>query len=267
MARNPDRMLTLIRRVRTSLEMIGEDLENPKVWSRPALPEDFSVTVHHGGGRNIAGDPVGVVGTLRQKIAIVIGRVSYVLTGWKRYHKSRGMSTVAYCDWASVLLGRYGRLRGHRHNGGQWGIQNTVTRAFVFVHGFGQHIYRRGWLALGLFWFCAGDPEIKGHCDWNDHPASKSRTSCPSETTMEGIRAEKHIKALGTLRWPKRFPALRSRGIRVRAATLRLKDLGYLPGMTSQYTRNVRMAVLRWQLASGRRPTGKVGLDDWKALA
>jgi hypothetical protein len=266
MSCDPYPMLSQVQAVRSSSEMLGVDLDDPKVWSRPAVIDpDFYLTVHWGGGPNLAGWPVEEPAlTSAQKLAVLLGRCKTVLRGWMAYHRSKGMSTIAYSTWVSVW-GQLGRLRGHRANGGQWGSINTITHALVLVMGLGQKASKRAWQTVGLVWFCAGAPRVVGHRFFNDWPQTQTTTSCPGDENAQIIADEGYVTALGRLRHRK---AGSSRGRRVRAVTLKLTELGMLDGMRSRYSAEVGHSVAKFQGAYYVNDRlGTVGPNTWRALA
>lgn len=258
---DPYPMLSQIMKVRTSAEMIGVDLENPQVWTRPAVTDYQFLSVHWGGGANPAGWPIEEPAlTFAQKVAVQIGRVGRVLRSWLAYHKSKGMSTIAYSTWVDSLFGRLGKLRGHRYNGGQWHRINTITHALVLVMGFGQKASRLAWRTVGLVWFCSGGPRVVGHRFFNDWPETEGPTACPGDENSAIIERRGYIDALGVL-------ARGSRGKVVRAATLKLARLRYLDRMRSRYTSEVAEAVRTFQLVHHLPMDGKIGPATWMALA
>lgn len=268
MSCDPYPMLSQVQSVHSSKEMLGVDLDDPDVWTRPAVTDpDFYLVVHWGGGPNQAGAPFEEPGlTLAQTIAFQIGRCKSVLRSWHAYHKSKGMSAIAYSTAVDSLFGQLIRLRGHRYNGGQWGTINTFTHALVLIMGFGQKASRRAWQTVGLVWFCAGAPRVVGHRFFNDWPQTLTATSCPGDENSRILEAAGYVTALGRLRHRK---AGSSRGRRVRAATLKLTELAFLGGKRSRYTAEVRDAVAAFQQIYFVHvdPAGVVGPTTWKALA
>lgn len=274
MSCDPDPMLRQIMRVRTPEEMIGVDLDDPAVWSRPQVSDpDYYLTLHWGGGPNIAGWPIEEPAlTLPQKLALQLGRCKSVLRGWLAWHTRIDpdtglpvMSTIAYSRWVDSIWGMTGRLRSHRHNGGQRGTVNTITDAVVLVMGFGQTASKRAWQTLGLIWFCGQAPRFVGHRFFNTWPR-QTWTSCPGDLNTTLLAEEHHIRCLGVLRHRK---AGSSRGRRVRAVTLKLTELAFLGRMQNRYTAEVAAAVEAFQQAyfvTGDKP-GMVGFNTWKALA
>jgi hypothetical protein len=265
MTHDPYPMLEQITRVIPPGDMLTMDLDDPKVWSRPPIENYQFLVVHWGGGPNPAGGPIEEPAlTFAQKVQVQLGRVKQVFAVWLPFHvHSRGMSTIAYSSWVDSLFGRIGRLRGHRSNGGQWGSINSITHAVVLVMGFGQVASRRAWRSIGLIWFCSGGPRVVGHRFFNNWPQTQSQTSCPGDPNSKVISDEGYIAALGRLH-RRRVP---SRGVCVRAATLKLKRLGYLPRMFGLYSLPVETAVREFQAVHGLRVDGIVGSDTWKALA
>jgi len=268
MSCDPYPMLFQVMKVRSSKEMLGVDLDDPQVWARPAVTDpDFYLTVHWGGGPNQAGAPIEEPGlTVPQKIAFQIGRCKSVLRSWHAYHKSKGMSAIAYSTAVDSLFGQLSRLRGHRYNGGQWGSINTITHALVLIMGLGQKASRRAWQTVGMVWFCAGAPKVVGHRYFNSWPQTQLTTTCPGDENSVLIDAQRYVAALGRLRHRK---AGSSRGRRVRAATLKLTELAFLGKKQSKYTAEVRDAVEAFQqryFVSGD-PVGVLGFYTWKALA
>lgn len=264
MSRNPYPTLEQVTRVVPPRDVLRMDLDDPKVWTRPSIVDYRFLCVHWGGGPNQAGNLIEEPAmSLAQKISVTFGRVKEVARSWEAYHISKGMSAIAYCT-AIPLYGGILRWRGHRHNGGQWGSINSFTHAAVFVLGFGQHPTRWAWRSLGLLWFCSGGPQVVGHRYFNAWPQTQSKTSCPGDPISEDINQERYVRALGTLR----FGVPLMRGQQVRALTVKLAGLGYLPGMRSRYGRQVRAAVGEFQKAHkvDSRP-GVVGPATWKALA
>jgi hypothetical protein len=274
MPHDPYPMLQQVMKVHTSKEMLGVDLDDPRVWSRPPVTSpDYYLTVHWGGGPNPAGGPVEEPGlSLTQKMLFQLGRVRSVLRSWLAYHTrpisqgGRGMSTIAYSSWVDSLFGQCGRLRGHRHNGGQWGTVNQITHALVLVMGLGQKASKRAWQTVGLYWFCGGAPRVVGHRFFNDWPETKTTTSCPGDENSRIIADEGYVKALGVLRCRK---AGSSHGRRVRAVSLKLTELAFLGGVENRYGKRVEEAVASFQQMYPVHgdPAGVVGFNTWKALA
>jgi hypothetical protein len=264
MSRDPYPLLHKILKIHASKDILGVDLEDPKVWTRPPIADYRYLTVHWGGGPNRAGWPIEEPAmTFRQKVAVQIGRVSGVLKGWHAYHRSNGMSAIAYSTWVDSLFGRVGRLRGHRWNGGQWGSINGITHAVVLVMGFGQKASRLAWRSVGLIWFCSGAPAVVGHRFFNDWPQTKTATSCPGDENTRAIAEREYVKALGVLH---RRP-IPSRGKPVKACTAKLCQLLYLPRRYGTYRMAVRKAVVAFQTDHGLEPDGLVGPATWQRLA
>ncbi len=266
--RNPYPLLEKSMKVIPPADMLPVDLDDPAVWHRSDLPADHSITVHWGGGPNIAGDslPEEPEMTLREKIAVTMGLVRRVLTGWHRYHVvSRGMSAIAYCTAIPIRYSRVVRLRGHRVNGGQWGSINQETHAVVFVLGAGQYPGRAAWRTLGMIWFCGGGPMVWGHRDWNDDRRTQTTTYCPGNRIWQGIIDRKYVTALGRLR--KRRNGTFPGGRRVRMLTGKLQELEYLDRQYHWYRRVVRRAVEDFQWNYGLDEDGVVGPVTWAALA
>jgi len=267
MTRDPYPMLEKVCRIYTPKKIVGVDLDDPAVWSHPPIEDYRYLSVHWGGGANIAGWPIEEPAlTLGQKMAVQLGRIRSVLKGWLAYHKSKGMSTIAYCTWVDILFGRIGRLRGHRFSGGQWGSINGIAHALVLVMGFGQKASRKAWQAVGLVWFCSGGPQVVGHRFFNDWSETQTTTSCPGDENSKIIADEGYIGALGVLRY--RPLGLSSKGRCVKAATLKLAELGYQLRPSRNYGKLAQSVVIDFQINhDGLIPDGRVGPSTWKALA
>lgn len=272
MSYDPYPLLRRVLKVHTSKEMLGVDLDDPKVWDRPKVVDpDYYLVVHWGGGPNIAGWPVEEPGlTAMQKLLLLLGRCKTVLRGWLAWHTrivngQQVMSTIAYSTAVDSQRGSLIRLRGHRHNGGQWGSQNRISHALVLIMGFGQTATRRAWQTVGLVWFCGGGPRVVGHRFFNTWPESKTTTSCPGDENSRLIAEEKYVRALGTLTYGSPV----SVGRRVRAVSLKLGSLGYACPRRRLYRGDVARAVADFKAQNGiveGRP-GRVGFHTWKALA
>jgi len=266
--RDPFPFLEQIIKVYPPGQFLPDDLDTPQGYRSGRFPDplagDISLTVHHGGGPNPAGDPLDEPESpWWQKLAVSFGRVTGVLRSWHAYHRSKGWQAIAYCAAIDPRMGRVYRLRGYRRNAGQWGGINAETMATVFVLGYPQYPTRAAWRALGLIWLAMTGPEVKGHRDWNDDPRTQSPTSCPGPDIWQGLHAGRHVEALGRLR----YRTVPMRGVAVRAATLRLTELGYLARKQRRYLRNVANAVEQFQSAHGLVVDGIVGPVTWKALA
>jgi hypothetical protein len=265
MIRDPFPFLEQITRVIPPKDVLPVDLDDPAVFNHPRLEDGASLTTHWGGGPNEAGWPIEEPEmTFLQKMAVEFGRVKRVLTSWHNYHRSRGMAAIAYCVAVTPRFGRIIRLRGYRWNGGQWGSINHETLAHVFVLGYGQYPTRQAWRSLGLIWFAMGGPDHYGHRDWNNDPRTQTTTTCPGDDIWRAIHAGEPIKALGVLRYR---AGVKMHGITVKAATLRLTELGYLHGKQRRFLLNVHNAVKAFQVDKHLTVDGIVGPATWKALA
>ena len=258
---DPYPMLGKIQRIIPSSQALGVNLEDPDVWDRPDITDYQYIVVHWGGGPNDAGWPIEEPALKwHEKVAVQLGRVFRVLRVWMAWHKSRGMSTIAYSTWVDSLYGRIGKLRGHRANGGQWGSINSITHAVALVMGFGQKCGRQGWEAVGLIWFCSGGPPVVGHRFFNDWSQTQTTTTCPGDENSRLIAEGEYVRALGTLR-------LLSRGRRVKAASLKLVRLGLLDKMYGVYRPKVKAAVRVFQSSHGLTVDGLCGPETWRSLA
>ena len=247
-------------------KILRMDLDDPTVWYRSPLKPESSATGHHGGGPNIAGEPVEEPTlTFRQKLAITFGRIKQVARIWESWHiNSKGMSAIAYCT-AIDIWGRMYRWRGHRYNGGQWGSINYETHAYVMILGLGQYATRLMWRGVGFLWFALGGPDdMKGHRDWNDDPRTKGPTSCPGDDRWRKIHDREFVRALRKLRYRRvRY----SRGKRVLLFTARMTELGYMDAPVKRYRKSERDVVRRYQADRGLWPDGVVGAETWRDAA
>ena len=264
--------LAKVMRVRAPKDVLVMDLDDPTVWNRSKIsPHDFTA-VHWGGGPNPAGEPLEdreePTSTWRDRLAIQFGRVKRVVRIWESWHiNGRGMSAIAYCAGIDPIFGRCYRWRGFKHNGGQWGEINSFTLAIVFILGLTQYPRKAAWKTLGLIWFFSGgdrDAQMVGHRFFNGWPQSKTSTSCPGDRIANAVHRGAHIDALGVLKTRIGF---NSRGRRVRACTLKLTELGYLPRQQSLYTTEVGQAVRRFRIDVGIPPRNIVDRPCWEKLA
>lgn len=268
----------------SSEELLGKDLEKSANWkngmSSPLL-SDASITAHHGGGPNQAGEEIEEPQlTWRQKMLITLGRVKSVLRSWLAYHESKGWTTIAY-DFCVSKHGRIiGVLRGWRRNAGQWGEINSHTAAVVYVLGLGQSVSNGGWQALGALWFAAGAQStpvdrfaqinagkfpggIHGHRFWNYHPETQSMTSCPGDERAEEILARRPEESLPRLKYRK---VRLKRGRWVRLFNARLVELGYLSKVSRTFGEPSRLATIEMQKRnlSCWRTDGIVDTQTWR---
>ena len=253
------------------------DWENP--WTGTVTTPAWLVNeqvqwlfLHHGGGRNAAGDLVEEPAlTWKQKLALHLGIVRGVLRSWEQWHvQGKGNRGVAY-DAFITQYGRYIRGRGWRANGGQWGNTpnrwNNTSFAVNWVGGEGQTMSQAAWRMLGRVWVEAsfGLPKgralkVRPHNYTNlDSPA----TSCPGAERTRLVHAEEFKRTLGVLR-VRKIPMRRQT---VRTLTRGLVLAGFYGRVQGRYTRQVAAAVKMFQQDAGVTVDGVVGPVTWQRLA